>query len=280
MSVPPPPPRRARPGTTPTAGQGADPGAGPVPHRTQVVVPPSATTRAQRQAENRAPDRSGGRSGGTRWGLVATLAVLGVVVVVAAAFFVLKKDSTEKSGPAFKTSTAVDLQPGATKIETVGFSGDLPPDVQNQVLSALGVYVDNGIVAPLRTGKATDASLAATFDTAAIARLAGPDRAIVLDEGLPKAVGKIAVTTPPVPMTALVDRDNKVILVTTDVQFAVKARAAKGVVTINRTGSFVFAPDASGAWKITGWTLSTDRGGPGVTPAPASSDPTTTTVAP
>jgi hypothetical protein len=208
------------------------------------------------------------------------LAVLGVVVVAAAAFFVLQKDPTEKRAPAFKASTAVDLQPGATTIAGVSFVADFPADVQNQVLATLGAYVDDGIVTPLRKGKATDASLAAAFDAAAIARLATPERAIVLDEGLPKAVGKVTVTTLPVPMTALVDRDNKVVLVTTDVQFSVSARAAKGVVTINRTGSFVFAPDASGAWKITGWTLSTDRGGPGVTPAPAASDPTTTTVAP
>ena len=206
--------------------------------------------------------------------------VLGVVVVAAAAFFVLKKDSTEKSAPKFKASTAVDLQPGETKIETLGFTGDLPSDVQNQVLATLGAYVDTGIVAPLRKGKATDASLATAFDEPAIARLVAPERSIVLDEKLPKAVGKITVTTPPVPISALVDRDNKPLLVTTDVQFAVKARTAKGVVTINRTGSFVFAPDASGTWKITGWTLSTDRGGPGVTPAPAASDTTTTTVAP
>ena len=249
-------------------------------HRTEVIVPPPAATRAQRQAQNRPTGRSGGRSGGTRWGLVAALAVLGVVVVAAAAFFVLKKDSNEKSAPAFKASTAVDLQSGATTIAGVSFIADFPPDVQNQVLATLGAYVDNGIVTPLRKGKATDASLAAAFDTAAIARLVGPERAIVLDENLPKAVGKITVTTPPVPLSALIDRDNTPLLVTTDVQFAVKARTAKGVVTINRTGSFVFAPDASGAWKITGWTLSTDRGGPGVTPAPAASDPTTTTVAP
>jgi hypothetical protein len=238
-------------------------------------VPPSPT-RAQRQAQNGAPRRSGG----TRWGLVAVLAVLGVVVVAAAAFFLLRKDSTENAGPEFKASTAVDLQPGATKVETVGFSGELPADVQSQVLSTLGNYVDNGIVAPLRTGKATDASLANAFDAAALARLAGPERAIVLDENLPKAVGRITVTTPAVPMSALVDRDGKVLLVTTDVQFAVKARTAKGFTEINRTGSFVFAPDESGAWKITGWTLTTDRGGPGVTPAPAASDTTTTTVAP
>jgi len=277
MSVPPPPPRRARPGSTPADGSGAGPG----PHRTQVVVPPSATTRAQRQADNRPTGRSGGRSGGTRWGLVAALAVLGVVVVAAAAFFVLKQDSNEKSAPAFKASTAVDLQPGAATVAAVENPIELPTDVRDAALATLSGYVDTAIVAPLRTGKADSAALAKVFDEAAIARLVGTERAILLDEGLPKAVGKVTVTTPPVPLTALADRDGKVVLVTVGVQLAVNARAKKGVIQINRTGSFVLAPDPTGAWKITGWTLTTDRGGPGVTPASTpASDTTTTTVKP
>jgi len=283
MSAPPPPPRRARPGSTPADA-------------TAPIGPPPAT-RAQRQSRNQPAPRSGD---GKRWGF-AVLAVLGAVVVAAALFFVLKKDSNDKSGPELEASTAVDLKPGAPndesgpelqastavklktgalKVDAVGFSNDFPVGEQHQVLATLGAYVDNGIIAPLRKGKANDASLAAAFDPGAIARLVGPERATVLDENLPKVEGKITVKTPPVPISALADSDGKIVLVSTDVQFSVKARSAKGAVEINHTGSFVFAPDANGAWKITGWTLSTDRGGPGVppasTPAPAPGTKTTT----
>jgi len=283
MSAPPPPPRRARPGSTPADA-------------TAPIGPPPAT-RAQRQSRKQPAPRSGD---GKRWGF-AVLAVLGAVVVAAALFFVLKKDSNDKSGPELEASTAVDLKPGAPndesgpelqastavklktgalKVDAVGFSNDFPVGEQHQVLATLGAYVDNGIIAPLRKGKANDASLAAAFDPAAIARLVGPERATVLDENLPKVEGKITVKTPPVPISALADSDGKIVLVSTDVQFSVKARSAKGAVEINHTGSFVFAPDANGAWKITGWTLSTDRGGPGVppasTPAPAPGTKTTT----
>jgi hypothetical protein len=144
----------------------------------------------------------------------------------------------------------------------------------------LGTYVEDGIVAPLRKGTADDAALATVFDEAAVAALAGPERAIVLDEGLPKAVGKVTVTTPPVPLTVLVDKDGNAVAASAGVQLAVSARAAKGIVQITRTGSFVFAPDGAGGWKITGWTLSTDRGGPGVTPSSTAASVTTTTVAP
>ncbi len=156
----------------------------------------------------------------------------------------------------------------------------MPPEVPGQVLAVLGTYVEDGIVAPLRKGKADDAALATVFDQAAVAALVGDERAIVLDEGLPKAVGKVRVTTPPVPLTVLLDKDGNTIAVTAGVQLAVTARAEKGNVQINRTGSFVFAPDEVAGWKITGWTLSTDRGGPGVTPTSAAASETTTTVAP
>ena len=200
-------------------------------------------------------------------------------MVVAAAVLVLKPSSREKITPTFKASTAVDLKPGPTQVRAVAFSNDFPADTQSHVLSTLGAYVEKGVVAPLRTAKAVDTDLATIFDAGAKARLVGVERGIVLDEGLPKAIGKIGVTTPPVPLTALNDASGKVVLVSADVRFAITARTAKGTVTINRNGSLVFAPDPSGAWKITGWTLSTDRGGPGVTPAAASSEPTTTTVA-
>jgi hypothetical protein len=273
MSVPPPPPRRTQPAAPgPAGGQtGAQ-----APRRTQVVAQPSPT-RAQRQAQSQPPGRSGGR----RWGLVAALAVLGVVVVAAAAFFVLKSGSNEKSAPVFKASTAVDLQPGEATVAAVENPIEFPTDARDAALATLGNYVETGIVAPLRKGTVDDAALATVFDEAAIARLVGAERAIVLDEGLPKAVGKVTVTTPPVPLTALADRDGKVVLVTVGVQFAVKARAENGVIQINRTGSFVLAPDATGTWKITGWTLTTDRGGPGVAPASTpASDTTPTTVNP
>jgi hypothetical protein len=284
MSAPPPPPRRARPdpgvpGGVPPAGPPRRPPTGDPRQQSGRVVAGPEPTRAQRQGQ--APRTSSGRSnrgsGDRRWGLIIGLAVLAVIIIAAAVFFVTKKDSGP-SAPTFKASTAVDLQPGAVAVDAVGNPVPLPDDAKNQILQTLGQYVDAGIVAPLRTGKAKDADLAKIFDTAAAAKLTGTDRAIVLDEGLPKAVGKITVTTPAVPLTALADTDGKIPLVTAGVQFAVKAQAEKGNVEITRVGTFVFAPDATGAWKITGWTLSTDRGGTAIPTTPTSSASATTTT--
>jgi hypothetical protein len=201
--------------------------------------------------------------------------VLGVVVlvaVVAVAAFVLRGDDASDSGPQFEASTSVDLTAGEAKVESVGAPVEFPAELRDQLLSSIGTYVDDAIVKPLRAGKADGAALTALFDQAAVARLAGPDRAILLDEGLPKAVGKIRITTPPVALTGLAAADGKVLLATASLDLQVSARARKGVIDIHRAGTLVFALDLTGAWKIAGWTLTVERAGPGVT--------TTTTAAP
>lgn len=204
--------------------------------------------------------------------------MVAAVAIAGGAFAVLSGGGD--SGPEFKASTSVDLQAGETKVETVGLVGpQLPTEVRDQMLSTIGTYVDGGIVKALRTGKADDAELAAIFDAGATAQLAGDARALLYDEGQPKAVGKVAITTPPVAFTALVDRDGNFTLVSANLDLDVKARAEKGTVTVKRTGSFVFAPDPSGVWKITGWTFAVTRGGtalPTTTTAPA--DPTATST--
>ena len=59
---------------------------------------------------------------------------------------------------------------------------------------------------------------------------------LLVDEGLPKAVGKVTVTAAPVPLTGLSTQDGKVLLVTAGIDFDIKAAAEKGIVTIKRTG--------------------------------------------
>ena len=126
--------------------------------------------------------------------------VAAVLVIAILGFVVLSGGGGGKDAPTFKASTAVDLKVGATKVEGVNFSKavEISADAQNKILSALGTYVENAIVEPLRKGKAVDTALVASFDAAAAPKVTGADRAILTDEGLPKAVGEIKVTTPPV----------------------------------------------------------------------------------
>jgi hypothetical protein len=258
MSLPPPPPRRPR-----------APGPGPEPR------PPDPTARAT----GRVPQRRSSRWRGVLLGLgaIAGVAILAVVVLVVT--------GGGDSKPPFKGSTSVKLVAGTTTTERVTSTfepaPELPAEVQDQVLAVLTRYVDEGIVAPLQKGAAAETALAEIFDAAAVTRLAGADRAVVLDEGFPKADRKVDVTTPAVTMTGLANADGNLVFVSASVDLKITAKAAAGdTVRIQRAGSFVLAPDPTTGWKITAWTLHVDRVGPGVTPPAGAATPSTTAVKP
>lgn len=202
--------------------------------------------------------------------------VAGVVVIalIAVGAVLVLSGGGGKSKPTLKASTSVDLKVGATKVESVStpvpLPTELPADVRDKVLAAIGAYVDEGIVAPLRKGTVDDAKLSVAFDTAAAARLTGTDRAVLVDEGLPKAIGEVVVKTPPVPLTALSEVDGKIVLVAADVVLDISSRSQQGVTKISRTGTLVFALQITGDWKITAWTLHVDRSGAGFAPATTS----------
>ncbi len=217
-----------------------------------------AATRAGRNKSSRAKPGSRGR----------VLLIGGVIVVVIGigAYFVLGIGAG-KDGPTYTASEEIALTVGPIAINTVGFPvGTISVPISEAVMATLNAYVQSAIVDPLRKGKSNNDSLGKVFDLAALVRLSGADRAVVLDENLPKAIGKITVTSPPVPLTGLAsigEGGTSVVLISADVQLAVRAQSAKGVVRVTRNGSFVLAPAADGTWKITGWTLSTEHRGPG-----------------
>lgn len=201
------------------------------------------------------------------------IGAVGVIVVVALAVVVLSGGGD--SGPAFRASTVVDLKVGTQTLEYTSDKGPIqfPADVSDAVLKGIGTYIDAGIVKALRTGKAADAKLGQVFSPGAMAQLTGAGRGALLDEGLPKAVGKVQVIAAPVASTGLVSDDQKVILATGAIDFKISSRSAQGVVQIERKGELLFAPDATGAWKITSFTMNVSRSGPGVEAPPTSAPP-------
>jgi hypothetical protein len=214
--------------------------------------------------------RSSSNGGGRpRWLLLGGGAL--AIVLVAAAAFALTSGGDEQeqqAGPEFDDSTTVDIEVGAASVHAAGIPAEFPADVRDQVLTGVVSYVDAAMVTPLRKGKADEAKLAALFDQGAAARLAGPDRAVLLDEGLPKVAGAIeVVATGPyrLALGALQERDGQTVLVAAALDLRLTAEAEEGTIEIQRLGSIVFAKDLSGAWKITAWTLGVNRSGPGVT---------------
>jgi hypothetical protein len=148
----------------------------------------------------------------------------------------------------------------------------IPDDVRTKVIAALTTYVNAATVKPLQTGAVDDAALASTLGPAATQRATGADRGTLVDEGIPKATGRIVVNTLPVKLTALADGNGQVVVVTARLDSIARTRTVHGAVTISRKGDLVFTPNGD-TWKIDGYDLAVERSGKGLVA------PTTATTA-
>lgn len=201
----------------------------------------------------------------SRAGRAALLACVAAVVAVVA--------TTPPAGAAKKPKAVVKIAPGNVTVYKTGDAPDaIPADVQTAVMTTLNGYLNAATVKPLQKGTADDAALGATLAAPVVARLTGADRAVLVDEGLPKSVAKIKVTGTPVALTGLADGSGNVVVVTAQIDTTTTTKSAKGPLRITRSGELVFEPD-NGAWKITGYSLAVDRTGKGI-------KPTTTPTAP
>jgi hypothetical protein len=285
---PPPPPRRARGPVDPTSPAPAPPRqTSPPPRRPPppeptvgaatigaTAVPPPGPTRAQRRAAVEASQGKRKRSsdnghGGGRKGLVIGIAVVVVLALAVGGAFAAGVFSSDGGGGSepLEASTNVHLEAGDVEVRWPGLGpGQADPALPEQVMKVLGQYVDGGIVPALRTGKADDAVLEDTFDLGALGQLNGEPRGTLLDEGQPRAIGKLTITAPPVQIIALNDAGNATVLASAKLDLNIRVRSAKGYYTIRHDGEFVLVPDGQGAWRITGWDVNAERSTPTARP--------------
>lgn len=197
--------------------------------------------------------------------LVGVLAAGGAVGAVVA---LGGEDQQPRARPIEKPPPPADvtLVAGTLAMESAGPTVVFDEAIRDAVMAAIEQYLAVGIVSALREGTASDTELAAAFDDGAMARLAGPDRTIVLDEGLPEARGKLAVTVQPVTLTGLADANGATVIVTAALDLSVSTRTMTGEVAIARTGDLVLAPGADGVWRVTAYALHVERSGKGLTP--------------
>jgi hypothetical protein len=168
----------------------------------------------------------------------------------------------------------VKITIGDVTIYKVGSEpGAIPDDVRTKILAAVSTYVNAATVKPLQTGAVDEAALATTLGPAATQRATGFDRATLVDEGIPKAAGRIVVNTLPVILTALADETGRIVVVTARLDSIARTRTEKGAITISRKGDLVFTPEGD-TWKIDGYDLAVERSGKGL------ALPTTGTAAP
>lgn len=208
----------------------------------------------------------------TGWARRAGRAMLCTLAVttVATATFVTPATAAKRPKPVVKISVG-DL----TLYKVANNPPSIPDDVRDKVMATLSNYISAAMVKPLQKGTADPDALSSALGPAVTARLQGPDRSILLDEGLPRAVKKIVVTTAPVALTGLADAQGNVILVTAAFDATTATRTRAGKLTIKRLGELVLTPEA-GNWKITGYTLTVDRVGKGLGDATTTTAPTPT----
>lgn len=237
------------------------------------------TSRAERRAHSRGRSRVWVIAGGA---LVAVIAIaLGAVLLSSGGG---ESSNASKAPPVTVAKTNVTLAAGDVSADSVGAPVTVSPEVVKATIDSIGTYLKVATVDPLRSAKPA-ADLSAVFNQAALARVIGVDRSALVDEGLPQVAGELDVVATPVAITGLGDQDGKLALLTAsinlDITGTVKS-AAKGAKTdplhIVRTGSFVFTPDANGAWKVSAYSIDVNRAGGGID-APTSTTAATTGTA-
>jgi hypothetical protein len=206
-------------------------------------------------------------------GAVLALAVIALIVVLVAGGggneTATKKPTASQPIP----GTKLTLQLGDVSADSAGPPAQLTPDQAQAVLNVMRDYLTIATVQPLRSGKPAG-DLAGVFDPTAIATVNGADRGVIVDEGLPKVTGELDVAAQPVTVVALADQTGAIQLATAKLAVDITGGTnVKGApLHILRQGDFVLAPDASGAWKVTQYSVTVARSGAGL-------DPTTTTAA-
>jgi hypothetical protein len=212
--------------------------------------------------------------------VVITIAVVVGLVVVAAIVAIVATggddtDSHEATRPTTHDRTTVDLRVGDVASDSAGPTATFTAAQAQGVVDVIRAYVDGAIVAPLRSGTPSD--LSTVFDAGALATVNGADKAVMTDTGLPKVTGDVSVRAKPVNLVALGDQSGTVVLVSATVDLTVdgKPQGAKVPMHVARTGDLVLAPDGSGGWRITSYSISVSRSGAGVGTTTSSPPPTT-----
>jgi hypothetical protein len=164
-------------------------------------------------------------------------------------------------------TSSVSLKITSASVQSAGPNVAFPTDLRDELAQAVNTYVESAVVTPLRTG-VPGADLAALFGPDAAAKLNGPDRAVLTDEGVPKATGSITSSTADCALTALADTSGHIVLVSARLILSLQDSAGGGTLHVVRTGDLLFAPDG-GPWKIAGYDVQVLRTGPGVQAAKA-----------
>jgi len=211
----------------------------------------------------------------------ATVAVVAAAAIAFASCSGGDGSNAKKTTTTTKPETKVNITLGPISSDSAGPPSGIPADQAQHVLDTITTYVNGAMVQPLLSGKPATADFGGVFDPTTLASATTTDRAVVLDEGLPKVTGNLTVTAPPVWLVGLGDQSGNLTLVTASIALdTIGVTKVKGdPLHIQRRADLVFQPDASGTWKITSYDMVVTRAGAGLTPTTTTTRSSTTTGA-
>lgn len=192
--------------------------------------------------------------------LVVIAVAAGLLVMAAVIFFFVRSDGGSGSSASTKKSVSgnIKLTLGGIQNANAGAPATLGDDAANQIMAAVGQYVDTGLVAPVKTGKPpTDVS--GLFDAGTQAAIQGPDKDVLFENGQPKLTGDFKPAAEPVVITALSDGNGQFVLATAGFTYRADEGVEGGTLNTARTIALTFTPD--NGWKITGYDVTLTRQG-------------------
>jgi len=190
--------------------------------------------------------------------LVVIAVAAGLLVLAAVIFFFVRSDGGSRPSTKKSVSANVKLTLGGIQNANAGAPATLGDDAANQIMAAVGQYVDKGLIAPVKTG-APPTDVAGLFDAGTQAAIQGPDKDVLFENGQPKLTGDFKPAAEPVIITALSDGNGQFVLASAAFTYRAGEGVEGGTLNTARTIVLTFTPD--NGWKITGYDVTLTRQG-------------------
>jgi hypothetical protein len=191
--------------------------------------------------------------------IVAVAVAAGLLLTAAFIFFLARGDDGGSGPSQHSVSANVKVTLAGIQNANAGAPATFGDDAANQIMTAVGQYVDRGLFVPVKTGKpATDVS--GLFDAGTQAAIQGPDKDVLFESGKPERTGDFKPSAEPVLITALSDGNGQFVLATASFVYRADVGVEGGTLNTARAIALTFAPE-NGAWKITGYDVSLTRQG-------------------
>ena len=191
--------------------------------------------------------------------LVVIAVAAGLLVIAAVIFFFVRSDGGSSPSTKKSVSANVKLTLAGIQNANAGAPATLGDDAANQIMAAVGQYVDKGLIAPVKTGKPPTGDVAGLFDAGTQAAIQGPDKGVLFENGQPKLTGDFKPAAEPVVITALSDGNGQFVLATATFTYRADEGVGGGTLNTARTIALTFTPD--NGWKIAGYDVTLTRQG-------------------